>query len=948
MKIRILILLLAAAAAVAAAQKKPVDQSVYDGWKSVKSTRISDNGEWVIYVTDPQKGDGSLGVYNTKTRRTEEFIYGSRPQFLDECRHVVFWQKAPADSVRKAKLEKRKADRLPKDTLILLSLQKMDTVHVDGVKSFQASREGSIFAYLKNLETEPEKEGKEPEDSIQMAAPTDTVEIEIPAKPKAKKSKYDQLIVRDLARGTIETIDSVQSYYVARTGSMIVYTKTIDSLTSVHVFYPQRKDDRFWQALTPRKAQISRSVPISDDGTQFALFMTEDTVKHTPYDLLWFNAQTREGRKVARESDRQMPEGYAADHTGGVSFSRTGNRMMFKVAPKREEEKKDSLPADEKFSLDIWSWHDDLLPTQQQKMDRNKIDNEVFRAAYYPAADDWTLLSDSSIENIIFAENDDAPFALGTSRLPYRRSSTWDADAGVDAYLIDIRSGERTKLLTAAYNKIQISPAGDYVVYYSPQDDNWYSIDTHTSIHRCMTEGIGVSLYNEDHDMPSIAPPYGTDGWTADGRLIVRDRYDLWTVDPAGISAPVNITRNGRTTKTTYRLVNPSFIPGADTRTKTNITDLTKPVMLSAFNEETKDDAFCTLRVGGDPKQLIGGAYRYEIAAWAENADRLVFSRESFTEFGDLWVSSKRFAKPARITDANPQQADYKWGNVSITTWTDLNGQPAKGLLYLPEDYDPSKAYPTIIYFYETHTDNLNKYIAPAPSRSIVNPTYCVSNGYVLFVPDIRYTTGYPGRSCYDIVVSGAQALIDRGIADPERIGLQGQSWGGYQVAYLVTQTDMFRCCSPGAPVSNMTSAYGGIRWGSGMARSFQYEHTQSRIGATPWEARELYIENSPLFFADKVNTPMLIRHDDADEAVPWSQGIEYYIALRRLGKEVWMLNYNNEPHNLNSRAARMDWDKRMYQFFDYYLKDTAAPRWMVEGISIKEKGRDQKYDLME
>jgi len=196
-------------------------------------------------------------------------------------------------------------------------------------------------------------------------------------------------------------------------------------------------------------------------------------------------------------------------------------------------------------------------------------------------------------------------------------------------------------------------------------------------------------------------------------------------------------------------------------------------------------------------------------------------------------------------------------------------------------------------------------------------------------------------------VVSGNNYLIEQGFVDQERMGLQGQSWGGYQTAYIITQTDMFKCAMGGAVVSNMTSAFGGIRWESGMSRMFQYEAGQSRIGATLWENLDLYIENSPLFFADQVKTPLLLMHNDKDGAVPWYQGIEFFMALRRLEKPVWMLTYNGEAHNLKQWPNRMDLSIRMSQFFDHYLLDKPAPVWMTDGIPALKKGKESGYELI-
>jgi dipeptidyl aminopeptidase/acylaminoacyl peptidase len=299
------------------------------------------------------------------------------------------------------------------------------------------------------------------------------------------------------------------------------------------------------------------------------------------------------------------------------------------------------------------------------------------------------------------------------------------------------------------------------------------------------------------------------------------------------------------------------------------------------------------------------------------------------------------------MSEANPQQADYLWGTAELMHWRSTDGKPLDGILYKPENFDPSGQYPMMVYFYEKMSDGLHQYRSPGPGGSSVSVSFYVSRGYVVFIPDIQYRVGYPGESALDCVVSGVLSVLEKGFVDPERVGVQGHSWGGYQIAHMVTQTSIFAAAEAGAPVSNMTSAYGGIRWGSGMSRMFQYEKSQSRIGGTLWEARPQYIENSPLFWADKIETPVLMLHNDDDGAVPWYQGIEFFVALRRLGKPVWMLNYNGEPHGLRKYQNRKDWAVRMQQFFDHYLMDAPPPVWLAEGVPAVEKGKTLGLDLL-
>ena len=294
-----------------------------------------------------------------------------------------------------------------------------------------------------------------------------------------------------------------------------------------------------------------------------------------------------------------------------------------------------------------------------------------------------------------------------------------------------------------------------------------------------------------------------------------------------------------------------------------------------------------------------------------------------------------------QISWANSQQSEFNWATVELVKWKSYDNIPLEGLLYKPEDYDSTKKYPLLVYFYEMYSDDLHNHYAPRPTASIIFPTEYASAGYFVLIPDIRYKPGYPAKGAYNSIMSGTDYVLKNYPAvDSTRMGLQGQSWGGYQTAQLITMTNRYHAAMAGAPVANMFSAYGGIRWGTGLNRQFQYERTQSRIGKTIWEAPELYVENSPLFHLPKVNTPLLIMHNDADGSVPWYQGIELFTGLKRLGKPVWMLNYNGDDHNLMKNANRMDLSIRMRQFFDFYLKDIPAPTWLENGLPAKDKGK--------
>jgi len=414
---------------------------------------------------------------------------------------------------------------------------------------------------------------------------------------------------------------------------------------------------------------------------------------------------------------------------------------------------------------------------------------------------------------------------------------------------------------------------------------------------------------------------------------LLYDKYDIWKVDPSGKEKSVSLTK-GRSQKIQYRFI-------ATDRDEKYFSD-NAVLLLRSFDEKDKSSGLATLSLATlQTKELIKEPVSVSPAVVkAKNAPVYCYTKESFIQSPDIYTIQEGYAQE-RLSEINPQQQQYNWGTASLFKWKAYTGKETEGILYKPENFDPSKKYPMIVYFYERNNNTLYNYQAPSPTPSRLNIPFFVSRGYVVFVPDIWYKTGFPGQGAYDYIMSGTRAVVKEGYVDSTRMGLQGQSWGGFQIVYLITKTNLFKAAWAGAPVANMTSAYGGVRWGPGIVRQFQYEKTQSRIGATLWEKPELYIKNSALFSLPKVTTPLVIMANDADDAVPWYQGIEMYAGMRRLGKKVWMLNYNNEVHNLAERKNRKDIQIREQQFFDYLLKGDAPAKWIKDGVPAIMKGRD-------
>lgn len=957
---RLAALAVLACAAPAAAQtgtgKRALTPADFDQWMSVRGETLSRDGRWVVYSLVPQVGDGEVVVRSTRgaTEYRHPRGYIGRPQnragatgpgagynapparLTADGRWAVFTIDPPRDSVERARRDRRKPEQQPRGSLGIMALEGGRVTVIPRVKSFRVPEDdGRWLAYLLEADSARGDTAAAPRTAPAAAAtPGGTprpVSRDTARRDGRKKEPGTTLVLRDLSTGQEERIAGVAAYAFDRGGRWLAYTVSSRDGAGDGAFVRALGNGRTTALLTGEGHY--QGLAFDDAGGQLAFVSDRgEYAREKPRYALYHATlgATPRAREVVGAS--AAGAGRVVSSSATLRFTRNGQVLSFGVAPAPL----DSVPADslaDKAVFDLWTWRDARLQPQQ-RVEAGQDRSRSYLSVLHLASGRSVTLEDDSVREA--ALSDDGLAAVATSSLPYAVASMW-GEGGSDVYAIDTRTGRRTRIRERVPFDPQISPGGRYITWFD-RDRQWYAYDTRSGRTAPLAGRLsGVRFEQETWDTPEVPAPYGIAGWTeGDRSVLVYDRYDVWEIDPAG-SRPARMVTDsaGRRGRIAFRLV--------DLDRERRAIDPARPLLLSAFSEETKAAGFWRDRLGvvAPPARLVMDDHRYGTPAKADSADVYLFTRQSVSESPDLYTAGPELAGATRLSDANPQQARYLWPTVELVRWTGDDGVELKGLLYKPENFDPAKKYPMVVYFYEQLSDGLNGYVAPG-GRNVINPTVYASNGYLVFMPDIHYTEGYPGPSAVKSIVPGVQSLVRRGFVDPNAVGLQGQSWGGYQTAYIITRTPMFRAAMAGAPVANMTSAYGGIRWQSGLARPWQYEHGQSRIGGSLWERPMQYIENSPLFAADRVTTPLLIMSNDGDGAVPWYQGIEMFVALRRLGKEVYLLNYNGDEHNPTKRANQIDVSVRMMQFFDHHLRGRPAPDWMVRGIPFLEKGRDQ------
>jgi len=905
---------------IAGQQKRPISHDVYDSWKSIQGTKVSRDGTWVAYALNPQEGDGELVVRNLKTSVEHRAPRGRDPVFTPDGKFVVFAKTPLRADLDKARRAKKKPEEMPKAGVGFVDLANgRVTTLAEHVKSFRL-----------------------PDDPVKMIVFLIASAETVPLQMGKKYEVGTDLVIRDLMSGKDQTIREVSEYAVSRDGSAIAYSVSSKAPGGDGAFVRRTADGSTKTLITG--AGLYKGFAFDGKATQLAFVSNrDDYAAKAPRFKLYHAAMNASATELTVPAESRAGPISVSEY-GRLEFSKDGARLFFGTAAPPRPEPDD--PSD-LIKVDIWHYKDpEIQPMQKVRADEAKKRN--FRAVIHLADKRFTQLASPDMPDLRVGDSDVR--ALGVSDVPYRPLISWDGSYD-DVYLVSLADGSREQILEKANFPASMSPGGNYVLYFEEKDDNWYVVRTSDRQKVNLTARLGVRFQSETDDRPEHPSPYGQAGWTeGDKSVLLYDRYDIWEVKPDGSGGRMLTNGIGRTNQIVFRYprteqpqsTEPEEGAVRQRQADEPVVSTSRPILLSAVDDRTKASGLYRVTVGStnEPVKVVMMDKAIGVPIKARDADLYVFTTSRFEEFPDLWMASGAFTDMKKISDANPQQTQYNWGRSELIEYVNADGKHLRAILTKPEDFDPSRQYPLIVYIYEQLSQNLHRYVPPAPGGSSINVTRYASNGYIVLQPDIVYDLGYPGESALKCVMPAVQKVLSMGFVDPARVGIQGHSWGGYQISYMITKTNIFRAVEAGASVVEMFGGYGGIRWGTGMSRAFQYEKTQSRIGVPPWENPYLYMENSPLFGIEKIKTPYLTMANDEDDAVPWQQGIEFFTAMRRLGKEAYMFVYNGEKHGLRQRENQKHWTVHMAEYFDYFLKGAPKPDWMEHGVPYLDKGR--------
>ena len=656
--------------------------------------------------------------------------------------------------------------------------------------------------------------------------------------------------------------------------------------------------------------------------------------------------------KLERTVAPGFPQGWVVSDRATLSWSEDNQRVMFGIigqSPAADTGRRSST--DSTADVDVWRTQDERI--QSVQMIRANADrNNTFREAFVVATGKYVSLSDSTMRELEVSL--DGKWAVGRDARAYMSDYKRPA---ADIYRVNMSTGERTLMLKGqltAQHVFGISPDGRQFVYWKDSKFQAYDLDAGTS--KTLGSATTPSFVDTEFDHPGPKPSYGVAGYSSDGKsVIVENKYDLWALPLDGSAAVKNLTNGaGAKSEVRYRYVRLDPIDstmGRRVRSGREI-DLSKPVTLTSYGEWTKKAGFSEL-ANGQLKELVYDDAAFGRPSKAAKADKILFTRETFAEFPDLRVSGAGFTNAKKITNANPQQAEFSWGRRVLFDFKNKAGRRLQGIIALPDDYKQGEKRPMIVNFYEKNSQNLHRYTSPSFITGMgSSPIEAVSRGYITMLPDIFFNTGSSHSDMLDCVEAATKKVIELGYADPKHIGVNGHSYGGEGAAFIGTRSKLFSAVGMGAGVTDLYTDFNQswgwsyqVTGGSGANGNDYYLYGQGRWGVSPWDNPELFHFESALTHVPEATAPFLMMHGTADPTVSFSEGMNFYNALRYNKKEAVLLAYPGEGHGLSALANRRDLTVRFFEFFDHYLKGAPAPKWMKDGVPylVKEATRDMR-----
>ena len=975
----------AAPASTPAPAKKVLSVNDYARWRNIEGAQISSDGKWVAYVlrytnTLPIDSKPALHIRNLASGHETEIASASSPAFSPDGRWLVFQvdsmpnrggrgrAAAPGDSSSAVTLPAAPGIPMvaPESTPVTparenggaptpihrMELRELATGRTQSWQDMQSATFSTTSTHLLLRRRAAPAQGGRGRGGGPAGAPST-------GDANGSPAVGSDAVLHDLTTSRSQFLGSVGDAAFTRAGDYFAYTVNAPERDANGVYLIDLKTNQL--RVLENDTRIYSRLTWSDDGSGLAVLkgkpvprMRERDNVLAVYTDLRNSLGNPELAPVVLDpaSAPGFPKGSVVSERAPLTWSEDDARIFFGIiAQSAATDSARRHSTDSIADVDVWRTAD--LRIQSVQMIRAEADRDfTYTQAFDVGHGKFIPLADSTMRELQISP--DGRWAVGRDTRGY--ISDYKRPAA-DLYRVDPSTGERTPMLKGqliGQHVFGFSADSRKFLYWKDGRVQAYDLAAGTS--RTLGNGTAPSFVDMDFDHPGPKPSYGVEGYSADGAgVIVEHRYDLWFLPFDGTSPSRNIT-SGAGTRNEMRLQYVRVEPIDSTAPRSvrtgNVIDLARPVTLAAYGEFTKKSGFYTL-AAGKLHEIVYDDASFSTPVKAKNADTFLFTRQTFVEFPDLRVSGPDFKTAKRISDANPQQSEYVWGHRILFEFKNKDGIRLQGILALPDDYTQGEKRPMLVNFYEKNSQNLHRYSAPSFLTGMgSSPVEAVSRGYVTMIPDIYFHTGSSHSDMLECVEAAVKKVIEMGYVDPKRIGINGHSYGGEGAAFIGTRSRLFAAVGMGAGVTDLFTDFSQswgwsyqVSGGSGANGNDYYLYGQGRWGVSPWDRPDLYHFESALTHVPEVTAPFMIMHGTSDPTVSFSEGMNFYNALRYNRKTAFLVAYPGEGHGLRGLANRRDLTIRYFQFFDHYLKGAPAPKWMTDEVPflMKDQMREPK-----
>lgn len=889
---------------------KLLSQPDYAKWESMGyGGSISKDGGFLVYPIERNSDQNELRLHKISDGTVRILANGDNPKFSNDSKWLGYLINLPA--AERKKLEKAKKPIYK--SFGLININSGDSIQIDNVSEFRFS-DNSQFVTVKRYPSE------------------------------GSKKKGVDVVVRNLRTDRHFSFGNVVEYHWQDEGSMMAFIVETEDKTGngVQLFNGKNETTRLLDSEEAFYTGLNWRMK-SDDLTVYRSAKNEAYEDSTHVILAWKDLTSSNPKASIFDQTKSLlfPKDIRVVSNKPLKWSKDGNSIFFETNdwvknPSIDNTTNDSTEVSDSLAimknshlyedapaLEIWHSKDVRIVPEQKELAKKK--EEFSHLAVWHLTDNrFAQLGDELVEETKF--QNDSDIVLGLDATPYEFDGMFGR-YNADVYAINVQNGTKRKVLEKINYLYSISPNGQAVIYLKNDHYHIYDFQSKKSIN--LTGEISASFVNQEDDHPvAQKPPYGFIGWDkSSSSFLVHSKYDIWQIN---IGKPsINIT-NGISDKIVSR-----FIKVDDDE---KYIDLKNYIYIKRSGEWTKKTGYSKVIPGRNLKSIYWGDVYVSQFVKAKESNSVAYVAERYNDSPDYFVHSYGDENGKQVSQTNPFQQDFLWGKAELIEYTNKNGRKLQGSLFYPDNYEPGKKYPMITYIYELRSQYIHRYEVPS-QRDYYNHKVFTSKGYFVLQPDIVFDEGDPGVSSVQTMEIAVKTVVDKGLVDAEKVGLIGHSWGGYQSAFAVTNTNIFAAAVAGAGLTNLVSMYGMVAWSfGGTPENYHFEVSQERMMVPPWEDIDGYVRNSPVFNIDKMNTPLLFEVGDNDTNVDWRQGIEMYNAARRAGKQMVMLVYANEGHGLRQDKNRFDYHNRILDWFGYYLKGDPAKKWILEGTPYTEQ----------